>query len=118
MAAVTPYGSSGPNANHSAYDINVFHAAGEGNLLPNGLALAQFPDRAPITAGSMMGSYQGGIAAALGIGGAIFAKMGGQPGQSIDCSIQEAQLAIGYLPVQRLEAEGRKRGRASSCPAT
>ena len=62
VAAITPYGSSGPNANHRAYDINVFHAAGEGNLLPNGLTLDQFPDRAPITAGSLMGSYQGGIA--------------------------------------------------------
>ena len=106
VAAVTPYGSSGPNANHRAYDINVFHAAGEGNLLPNGLALEQFPDRAPIAAGSSMGSYQGGISAAVGIAGAIFAKMGGQAGQSVDCSIQEAQLAIGYLPIQRLEAEG------------
>ena len=106
VAAITPYGSSGPKANHRAYDINVFHAAGEGNLLPNGLALDQFPDRAPITAGSLMGSYQGGIAAAVGIVGAAFAKMGGQPGQFVDCSIQEAQLAIGYLPVQRLEAEG------------
>ena len=106
VAAITPYGSSGPDANHPAYDINVFHAAGEGNLLPNGLALDQFPHRAPITAGSMMGSYQGGIAAAVAIGAAVFAKMGGQPGQSIDCSIQEAQLAIGYLPIQRLEAEG------------
>ena len=106
VAAITPYGSSGPNANHPAYDINVFHVAGEGNLLPNGLALDQFPDRAPITAGSLMGSYQGGIAAAVGIAGAVFAKMGGQPGQFVDCSIQEAQLAIGYLPIQRLEAEG------------
>ncbi|MCH8351779.1 MAG: CoA transferase [Chloroflexi bacterium] len=106
VAAITPYGSSGPNANHRAYDINVFHAAGEGNLLPNGLALDQFPDRAPITAGSSMGSYQGGITAAVGIAGAVFAKMGGHPGQSVDCSIQEAQLAIGYLPIQRLEAEG------------
>ena len=100
VAAITPYGSSGPNANRPAYDINVFHAAGEGNLLPNGLALDQFPDRAPITAGSLMGSYQGGIAAA------VFARMGGQSGQFVDCSIQEAQLAIGYLPIQRLEAEG------------
>ena len=74
VAAITPYGSSGPNANRRAYDINVFHAAGEGNLLPNGLALDQFPDRAPITAGSLMGSYQGGIAAAVGIAGAVFAK--------------------------------------------
>ncbi|PKB79558.1 MAG: hypothetical protein BZY88_12720 [SAR202 cluster bacterium Io17-Chloro-G9] len=106
VAAITPYGSSGPQANHTAYDINVFHAAGEGNLLPNGFALDQFPDRAPITAGSMMGSYQGGITAAVGIAAAVFSKMNGQIGQFVDCSIQEAQLAIGYLPIQRLEAEG------------
>ena len=105
-AAITPYGSSGPYSEYAANDINVFHAGGEGNLLPNGLALDQFPDRAPITAGSMMGSYQGGLTAAVGIAGAVFAKWGGFQGQSIDCSIQEAQLNIGYLPVQRLESEG------------
>ena len=105
-AAITPYGSSGPYSEYVANDINVFHAGGEGNLLPNGLALDQFPSRAPITAGSMMGSYQGGLTAAVGIAGAVFARWGGFPGQSIDCSIQEAQLTIGYLPVQRLESEG------------
>ena len=105
-AAITPYGSTGPYADYAANDINVFHACGEGNLLPNGLALDQFPDRAPITAGGMMGSYQGGLTAAVGIVGAVFAMWGGSPGQSIDCSIQEAQLTIGYLPVQRLESEG------------
>ena len=105
-AAVTPFGSSGPNANYAARDITVFHAGGEGNLLPNGLALDQFPERPPITAGSFMGSYQGGITAAVGIAAAVFAKWSGQTGQTIDCSLQEAQLAIGYLPVQRLESEG------------
>ena len=105
-AAVTPYGSTGPYAGYTAGDINVFHAGGEGNLLPNGLALDQFPGRAPITAGGMMGSYQGWLTAAVGVVGAVFARWGGSPGQSIDCSIQEAQLAIGYLPVQRLESEG------------
>ena len=106
FAAITPYGSTGPYSGYAASDINVFHAGGEGNLLPNGLALDQFPGRAPITAGSMMCSYQGGLTAAAGIAGAVFAKWGGAPGQSIDCSMQEAQLAIGYLPVQRLESEG------------
>ena len=105
-AAITPYGGAGPYSDYAASDINIFHAGGEGNLLPNGLALDQFPARAPITAGGMMGSYQGGLTAAVGIAGAVFAKWGGSPGQSIDCSIQEAQLAIGYLPVQRLESEG------------
>src|SRR5918992_1044677 len=29
VAALTPYGSSGPHADYRAYDINVFHAGGE-----------------------------------------------------------------------------------------
>ena len=106
VAAVAPFGSSGPHSNYAARDITVFHAGGEGNLLPNGLALDQFPDRPPVTAGSYMASYQGGTAAAVGIVAAVFAKWNGQAGQAIDCSLQEAQLAIGYLPVQRLESEG------------
>jgi crotonobetainyl-CoA:carnitine CoA-transferase CaiB-like acyl-CoA transferase len=128
VAAVTPFGSYGPYAGYRAYDINVFHAGGEGYLLPNGLALETFPDRAPLVAGSHMGSYQGGLTAALGIVAAVYyAKSpltplyqrgdggispdkegsgGIPPGQVIDCSLQEAQLSIGYLPIQRLETEG------------
>ena len=106
VAAVTPFGSSGPKAGYAAHDINVFHAGGEGNLLPNGLALDTFPDRAPITAGGMMASYQGGLTAAVGILGAVVAQWESGTGQSVDSSMQEAQMAIGYLPVQRLEAEG------------
>jgi crotonobetainyl-CoA:carnitine CoA-transferase CaiB-like acyl-CoA transferase len=117
VAALTPYGSSGPHADYRAYDINVFHAGGEGYLLPNGLALDTFPERAPIVAGSYMGSYQGGLTAAVGILAAVYAKSshptcgrGGSEGlatgQFVDCSMQEAQLALGYIPIQRLEAEG------------
>ncbi len=116
VASLTPYGSSGPYADYRAYDINVFHAGGEGYLLPNGLALDTFPERAPLVAGSQMGSYQGGVTAAAGVVAAMYARQttlsfppyqgGIQGGQSLDCSLQEAQLAIGYIPIQRLEAEG------------
>ena len=106
VAAITPFGSTGPNAGHAAHDVNVFHSGGEGNLLPNGLALDQFPDRAPVTAGGMMASYQGGLTAAVGVLAAVVAQWADGTGQAVDCSMQEAQLAIGYLPIQRLEAEG------------
>ena len=104
--SITPFGSSGPYSAYRAYDINVFHAGGEGYLLPNGLALDTFPQRAPLVAGSHMGSYQGGLTAAVGLLAAVFARRNGNSGQQVDCSMQEAQLAIGYLPVQRLESEG------------
>jgi crotonobetainyl-CoA:carnitine CoA-transferase CaiB-like acyl-CoA transferase len=115
VAALTPYGNSGPYADYRAYDINVFHAGGEGYLLPNGLALDTFPERAPLVAGSYMGSYQGGLTAVVGIVAALYAResagqAGGEAtgagGQEVDCSMQEAQLAVGYIPIQRLEAEG------------
>ena len=106
VAPVTPFGGSGPYADYQARHINVFHAGGEGYLLPNGLALDTFPDRAPLMAGSHMGSYQAGLTAAVGILAALYAKRSGSPGQVVDCSMQEAQLAIGYLPFQRLQAEG------------
>ena len=106
VAAITPFGSTGPNSGYAAHDVNVFHAGGEGNLLPNGLALDSFPDRAPITAGGMMASYQGGLTAAVGLLAAIVAQWADGTGQDVESSMQEAQLAIGYLPIQRLEAEG------------
>ena len=106
VVALTPYGSSGPYADYRAYDINVFHAGGEGYLLPNGLALDTFPERAPLVVGSHMGSYQGGVTAALGVVAAVYARTPGAAGQAVDCSTQEAHLAIGYLPIQRLESEG------------
>ena len=106
IAAITPYGSTGPYSEYRANDVNIFHAGGEGNLLPNGLALDVFPDRAPLAAGSNMGSYQGGLSAAVGLCGAIYAKWGGSAGQFVDCSTQEAELTIGYMPLQRLESEG------------
>ena len=106
VAALTPFGANGPNAEYRAHDINIFHAGGEGYLLPNGLALESFPDRAPVTAGSRMGSFQGGVTAAVGIVAAMAARHNGTGGQYLDCSLQEGQLMIGYLPIQRLETEG------------
>ena len=106
VAAVTAFGRSGPYADYKARHINIFHSGGEGYLLPNGLALDTFPHRAPVAAGSNMSDYQGGLTAALGILAAVYARRAGASGQEIDCSMQEAQLAIGYLPMQRLESEG------------
>ena len=121
IVAATPFGSSGPYANYRAGHLAVFHAGGEGWLLPNGLALDAFPHRAPIAAGANMGDYQAGLAAALGAVAALYAaaRAGGDAdddtagagsprpaGQFVDASAQEAQLSVGYMPIQRHEAEG------------
>ena len=128
IVAATPFGSSGPYADYRAGHLAVFHAGGEGWLLPNGLALDAFPDRPPIAAGGNMGDYQAGLTAAVGALAAVYRRMGaddssgidgidsidrtetggGRPqrGQLVDASAQEAQLSVGYMPIQRHEAEG------------
>ena len=127
VTAVTPFGSSGPYADYRAGHLAIFHAGGEGWLLPNGLALDTFPDRPPLAAGANMGDYQAGLTAAVGALAAVYHRMGVETGtgigmattgdidavgndpprgQLVDASAQEAQLSVGYMPLQRLESEG------------
>jgi crotonobetainyl-CoA:carnitine CoA-transferase CaiB-like acyl-CoA transferase len=109
VTAATPFGSSGPYADRQAGHLAVFHAGGEGWLLPNGAALDTFPDRPPIVAGANMGDYQAGLTAAVGALAAVYNRLGasrGPRGQAVDASAQEAQLSVGYMPIQRRESEG------------
>ena len=109
ITAVTPFGSSGTYADYRAGHLAAFHAGGEGWLLPNGLALDTFPDRPPIVAGGNMGDYQAGLTAAVGALAAIYHRLDNpdaSAGQTVDASSQEAQLSVGYMPIQRHESEG------------
>jgi crotonobetainyl-CoA:carnitine CoA-transferase CaiB-like acyl-CoA transferase len=97
-ASVLPFGAHGDKAEWKGSDIIVQHAGGEGNLLPNGLAVEMFPDRAPLKIGGHFGEMQGGIAAALGALTALW----GRDGQYVDVSSQDAMLAVGAFAIQRL----------------
>jgi crotonobetainyl-CoA:carnitine CoA-transferase CaiB-like acyl-CoA transferase len=99
--SVLPFGAFGPKAEWKAEDIQVQHASGEGNLLPNGLAVEMFPDRAPLKIHGHFGEMQGGIAAALGALSALWARpeVGGQ---FVDVASQDAALAVGAFAIQRL----------------
>ena len=109
VTAVTPFGSTGPYADYHAGHLATFHAGGEGWLLPNGVALDTFPDRPPIIAGANMGDYQAGLTAAVGAVAAAYHRLGADRdarSQVVDASGQEAQLSVGYMPIQRHESEG------------
>jgi crotonobetainyl-CoA:carnitine CoA-transferase CaiB-like acyl-CoA transferase len=99
--SVLPFGAFGPKAEWKAEDIQVQHASGEGNLLPNGLAVEMFPDRAPLKIHGHFGEMQGGVAAALGALAALWARpdLGGQ---FVDVASQDAALAVGAFAIQRL----------------
>jgi len=99
--SVLPFGAYGPKAGWRGEDIIVQHAAGEGNLLPNGLSIELFPERPPVKIHGHFGEMQGGIAAALGALAALWARpeVGGQ---YVDIASQDAMLAVGAFAIQRL----------------
>lgn len=99
--SVLPFGAMGAKAGWKGDDLVVQHAGGEGNLLPNGLAVEMFPERAPLKIAGHFGEMQGGIAAALGALSALWARpVSG--GQYVDISSQDANLAVGAFAIQRL----------------
>ena len=56
-----------------------------------------------------MGDYQAGLTAAVGALAAIHHRLANPDapaGQTVDASSQEAQLSVGYMPIQRHESEG------------
>lgn len=99
--SVLPFGAYGPKAHWKAEEINLQHASGEGNLLPNGLSIELFPDRPPVKIHGHFAELQGGIAAALGALAALWARpeLGGQ---FVDIASQDAALAVGAFAIQRL----------------
>ncbi|WCT75185.1 CoA transferase [Sphingomonas naphthae] len=99
--SLLPFGASGPKADWKAEEINLQHASGEGNLLPNGLSIELFPERPPVKIFGHFASMQGGIAAALGALSALWVRpeLGGQ---YVDVASQDAALAVGAFAIQRL----------------
>lgn len=99
--SVLPFGATGPKASWKATEINLQHASGEGNLLPNGLSCELFPNRSPVKIYGHFAELQGGVAAALGALTALWARPEAG-GQYVDISSQDANLAVGAFAIQRL----------------
>lgn len=89
MASITPFGLTGPNRNHKAYDINLAAAGG----ICQGLGSAH---REPLTFGTPQVGYFAGAAAASAIMIALLAQgTDNQPsGQHIDIAEVETMAGI------------------------
>ena len=99
--SVLPFGASGPHASYRAQELNVFHAGGEGYLMPNGLTLEMFPERPPVKIYGHFAEFTGGTSAACAaIAAAFIASEAG--GQFVDISVQDANVANGCFAMQRL----------------
>ncbi|GAA5542022.1 MULTISPECIES: CoA transferase [Brucella] len=95
--SVLPFGAAGPKSGWKGEEVNLFHAGGEGYLMPNGLSTNMFPDRAPIKVHGYFAERQGGVAGALA---ALSALWSGQ-GQFVDVAVQDANIAVGAFAIQR-----------------
>ena len=99
--SVLPFGAAGAHADYRAYELNVFHAGGEGYLMPNGLTLETFPDRPPVKIYGHFAELIGGTSAVCAGVSALLARdeIGGQ---FVDVSVQDANISVGCFAVQRL----------------
>ncbi|WP_439623113.1 CoA transferase [Shinella sp.] len=109
--SVLPFGATGPKADWKGEEINLIHASGEGNLLPNGLSLDMFPERPPLKIHGNFMQFQGGVGAMLGGLAALWARPTAG-GQFVDISVQECGVVVGLFAIQQL-GDGFKERRQS-----
>src|SRR5574337_578310 len=74
LVCLSPFGLTGPYRDFRAYELNVFHAGGEGYLLPNGLAWEQAPECPPLKPGGCVAEYVAGVSAGIGVLAALCAR--------------------------------------------
>ncbi len=93
VAAITPFGSTGPQRDYRAEDLNLYMYGGDGFTNPGALAYDTHPDREPVKLPYAAGEAISGTSAALAIAAALFVQpMVG--GQFIDLSRQEAHVSV------------------------
>jgi crotonobetainyl-CoA:carnitine CoA-transferase CaiB-like acyl-CoA transferase len=100
--SITAFGVSGPYAGFKGMHLNVFHAGGEGHLLPSGEGYVRFPRRPPLQAGASAGDADTGANAAVAV---LAAWLSGR-GQRIDVSAQESQLTLNRTRLSRFNHDG------------
>ena len=96
MASITPFGRSGPYKDYKAFQLNISHVSGQGNLLPMPALDAQRP---PVKVGGNSGNFDPGLVASIAVMAALFWKNRTGKGQFIEMSKQEALMCM-----QRVES--------------
>ncbi len=106
LAAVRPFGSSGPYEHFRAHHLIEFHAGGEGSILPSGLGWKLFPDRPPLQIGGDIAASDAGWNTAVAVLAACYDRLRTGRGQRIDVSAQESQLTLNRTRLSRFSNDG------------
>ena len=94
MTSITPFGQTGPYRDYKAHEMNLYHAGGEGYLLP-----IQSPGftREPVKGGGLVGDCICGLSSAIAtLAGAYYLNETGV-GQYIDVSKQDVLMTMVLL---------------------
>jgi len=108
MTSITPFGQTGPYHDYKAHELNLYHAGGEGYLLPT-----QSPDltREPVKAGGLVGDCICGLSSAIAtLAGAYNLNETGV-GQYIDVSKQDVLMTMVLLEIAMYANMGIVRNR-------
>jgi CoA:oxalate CoA-transferase len=108
MTSITPFGQAGPYRDYKAHEMNLYHAGGEGYLLP-----IQSPDltREPVKAGGLVGDCICGLSSAIATLAAAYSMKETGAGQYIDVSKQDALMSMVQLDIAMYVNNGIVRDR-------
>ncbi len=106
FAAVSPFGQTGPYRDYTAYHLNLFHAGGEGFVMPGGYANDLHPDREPVAGPAHLAECDGGVIAASPIAAALLWREMTGEGQFIDVSVHEGLLLLSGVEIERYADDG------------
>ena len=108
VTTLSPFGWTGPYRDYKAHYLNVYHAGGDGYLLPGGqLSIGLYKDREPIKAGGYIGEYQAGISAAAASLSAVLGSLNTGEGSHADVSKQEALMHLNSSDLALYPNEGQ-----------
>lgn len=112
VVSCTPYGTYGSKKGWQASELTLFHAGGEGFLIPHGLPYEENPDRPPIAMGRYVAHYQGGLASALAaVAGLRQSRLLGTC-THVDVAVQDVEVSLNYFTISRY-VEGTRESRAT-----
>ena len=106
MAAISPFGQTGPYRDYTAYHLNLVHAGGEGFVMPGGYANDLHPDREPVAGPPHLAECDGGVIAASPIAAALIWRELMGEGQYIDVSVHEGLLLLSGVEIERWADDG------------
>jgi crotonobetainyl-CoA:carnitine CoA-transferase CaiB-like acyl-CoA transferase len=93
----------GPYRNFRARHLNLYHASGQGYLLPMWAINLDVP---PCQGPGYLGLYDGGMAGATATLAALFWRDAGGTGQQVDVSIQHAMMTLERSQLRRFIDDG------------